>query len=99
MVVVMDTETGKELSNATIPGEIDDLHFDAKRKQLYASCGEGFVVVLRPTDADHVEVAAKVATAAGAKTCQFDPDSGRLYVAVPRQEGKDGPEVRVFQVK
>ncbi len=99
MVVVMDTETGKELSNAAIPGEIDDLHFDAKRKQLYASCGEGFLVVLRPTDADHVAVVAKVATAAGAKTCQFDADSGRLYVAVPRQEGKDGPEVRVFQVK
>jgi hypothetical protein len=55
--------------------------------------------VLRPTDADHVEVAAKVATAAGARTCQFDPDSARLYVAVPRQEGKEGPEVRVFQVK
>ncbi len=99
MVVVMDTETGKELSSTAIPGGIDDLHFDAKRKLLYASCGEGFVVVLRPTDADHVAVAAKVATAAGAKTCQLDADSGRLYVAVPRQEGKDGPEVRVFQLK
>ena len=99
MVVVMDTETGKELSNAAIPGGIDDLYFDAKRKQLYAACGEGFVAVLRPTDADHVEVTAKVATAAGAKTCQLDPDSGRLYVAVPRQEGKEGPEIRVFEVK
>ncbi|HVS38053.1 MAG TPA: hypothetical protein VMS17_21005 [Gemmataceae bacterium] len=99
MVVVMDTETGKELSSAAIPGGIDDLHFDGKRKQLYASCGEGFAVVLRSTDADHVEVAAKVGTAVGAKTSQFDPDSGRLYVAVPRQEGKDGPEIRVFQVK
>ncbi len=99
MVVVMDTETGKELSSAAIPGGIDDVHYDAKRKQLYASCGEGFVAVLRVADADHVEVAAKVPTAAGAKTSQFDADSGRLYVAVPRQEGKDGPEVRVFQVK
>jgi hypothetical protein len=99
LVVVMDTETGKELGKATIPGEIDDLHFDAKRKLLYASCGEGFVAVLRPTDADHVEVATKVATASGAKTCLFDPDSSRLYVAVPRQEGKEGPEIRVFEVK
>ena len=37
MVVVMDTETGKEVGGAAIPGDIDDLHFDAKRKQLYAS--------------------------------------------------------------
>jgi hypothetical protein len=99
MIVVMDTETGKELSNAAIPGEVDDVHFDPKRKLVYASCGEGFVAVLRPTDADHVEVVAKVPTAAGAKTSLFDADTGRLYVGVPRQEGKEGPEVRVFQVK
>jgi DNA-binding beta-propeller fold protein YncE len=98
-VVVMDTETGKELGSAAIPGEVDDLHFDAKRKLLYASCGEGFVAVLRPTDADHVEMTTKVATAAGAKTSQLDADAGMLYVAVPRQEGKDGPEIRVFQIK
>ena len=99
MVVVMDTETGKELSSAAIPGGVDDLHFDAKRKQLYASCGEGFLAVLKVTDPDHVEVADKIATADGAKTCLFVPETGRLYLAVPRQQGKEGPEIRVFQAK
>lgn len=90
MVIVMDAETGKELSKASIPGEIDDLHFDAKRKLLYASCGEGFVVVLRPTDAGRIEVVAKVPTAAGAKTSLFDADLSRLYVAVPRRRARRG---------
>ena len=98
MVVVMDTETGKELGSAGIPGGIDDLHYDAKNKRLYASCGEGFVAVLRVPDADHVEVVGKVATAAGARTCQFDTDSGRLYVAVPRtrraRTGRSGGCIR-----
>ena len=99
MVVVMDTETGKEVGGAAIPGGIDDLHFDAKRKQLYASCGDGFLAVLKVADADHIEVTDKIATAEGAKTCLFDADAGRLYLAVPRQQGKEGPEIRVFQAK
>ena len=98
-VVVLDSETGKELGSAPIPGGVDDLHLDAKRKRLYASCGEGFLAVLNVTDADHVVAGDKIATAEGAKTSFFDADAGRLYVGVPRQEGKEGPEVRVFQVK
>jgi hypothetical protein len=99
MVIVMDAETGKEISSAPIPGEIDDLHFDAKRKLLYASCGDGFLAVLKVTDADHLEAVEKIATAKGAKTSLYVPETSRLYVAVPRQAGNEGPEIRVYQIK
>ena len=56
MVVVMDMETGKEITSVPIPKDNDDLFFDAKRKRLYASCGEGFIAVIRQLDADHYEV-------------------------------------------
>jgi DNA-binding beta-propeller fold protein YncE len=98
-VLVMDTETGKELSTADIVGKVDDLWLDAKRKRLFASCGDGALVVLKVTDADHVEVAEKLETPNGAKTCLYVPETGRLYLAVPRQEGKDGPEIRIYQMK
>jgi DNA-binding beta-propeller fold protein YncE len=98
-VVVMDTESGKEVGEAAIPGDVDDLFLDATRKRLYASCGEGFLAVLKVGDADKVEVVEKVPTAKGARTCLYVPATGKLYLAVPRQEGKDGPEIRVFQVK
>jgi DNA-binding beta-propeller fold protein YncE len=99
MVVVLDSETGKEVANVDIPGDIDDLYYDAKRKELFASCGEGYLAVIRQKDADHYEAAEKVATAKGARTCYYAPDAGRLYLAVPRQEDKDGPEIRVYQAK
>ncbi len=99
MIIVLDTETGKEISSVAIPDDIDDLFVDAKRKRLYAACSEGFLVVLKQTDADHLEVVEKIPTAKGARTCLFDPETSRLYLAVPRQEGKDGPEIRVFQAK
>jgi DNA-binding beta-propeller fold protein YncE len=99
MVVVLDTETGKELAGVAIPKDIDDLFYDAERKRLYASCGEGFLTVIAQKDADHYEVAEKLPTAKDARTCLFAPGLSRLFLAVPRQEGKEGPEIRVFQVK
>jgi DNA-binding beta-propeller fold protein YncE len=99
MVVVLDTESGKEIGGVEIPGGIDDLWLDAKRKRLYASCGDGFLVVLKQADADKLEIVDKIETAKGAKTCCYAADTGRLYLAVPRQEGKEGPEIRIYQVK
>ena len=99
MVVVMDTETGKEITSVPIPKDVDDLFFDAKRKRLYASCGEGFIAVIRQIDADHYEMLEKVPTTEKAKTSYFHADSSRLFVAVPRQAGKDGPEIRVYRVR
>jgi hypothetical protein len=99
MVVVVDTESGKEITGVAIPGGIDDLHLDGKRKRLYASCGDGFLVVLAQKDTDHLEVVEKIETVKDARTCLYVPDTGRLYLAVPRQEGKEGPEIRVYQVK
>jgi DNA-binding beta-propeller fold protein YncE len=99
MVVIMDSETGKEIAGIDIPGDIDDLFFDAKRKRLYASCGEGFLAVLRQVDAGKCELLTKIPTAKGARTCLFEPDSGKLYLAVPRQADKPGPEIRVYQAR
>jgi DNA-binding beta-propeller fold protein YncE len=99
MVVVMDTETGKEVATVPIAEDNDDLFFDAKTKRLYASCGDGALVVMEQQDADKYKVLEKIDTVKGARTCLYVPETKRLYLAVPRQEGKEGPEVRVYQAK
>jgi DNA-binding beta-propeller fold protein YncE len=98
-VVIMDSESGKELSSVDIPGDIDDLFMDAAHKRLYASCGEGFLAVLRAKDADHYELAEKIPTAKQARTSLFDPETGRLYLLVPRQGEMKAPEIRVYQAR
>jgi DNA-binding beta-propeller fold protein YncE len=98
-VVVMDNETGKEITSIDIPPEVDDLYYDAKRKNVYASCGEGFLAVIKQTDADNYAVVEQIPTRKGAKTSLFDAVTGRLYLAVPRQPGKPGPEIRVYKVR
>src|SRR5204863_1632673 len=62
MVVVMDSETGAEVAGVAIPADTDDVFYDAKRKRIYASCGEGYLAVIRQSDADHYELQEKVAT-------------------------------------
>jgi hypothetical protein len=99
MVVVLDSETGKEITSVAIPKDIDDLHYDAKRKKLYASCGEGFLAVIRQVDADKYELAEKFETVKQAKTSLFVEGSDRLYLAVPRQPNQEGPEIRVYKIK
>jgi DNA-binding beta-propeller fold protein YncE len=97
MVVVLDGTTGKELAGVPIPADIDDLWFDAKRKRLYATCGEGVIAVLEEKDGSF-EVVEKVPTRKLARTGLFDPTSDRLFVTFPKQ-GSNGPEIQVYKAQ
>jgi DNA-binding beta-propeller fold protein YncE len=98
-VVVLDAKTGREITGIPIPGDIDDLFYDAKRERLYASCGEGVLAVLQRNSADSFEVIERIPTGKLARTCLFDHERGRLYLPVPRQAATNNPELRVFQAK
>ena len=97
VVLALDANDGKDLWRVEIPPDIDDLFFDAKRRRLYASCGAGFLTILDEKPGGAFEVAEKIPTVKLARTCFFDQASGRLYLGVPRQSGKPGPEIRVYQ--
>jgi DNA-binding beta-propeller fold protein YncE len=99
MVVVLDSDSGKEITGIDIPGDIDDLFYDAKRKRIYASCGEGFLAVIRQNGPDKYEMLEKVPTVKDARTSFYDPATGKLYLGVPRQRGKQGPEIWVYQTR
>jgi DNA-binding beta-propeller fold protein YncE len=101
-LIVMDSDTGKILASVPIPGDVDDLSFDVRRGRIYASCGEAAIAVIRQVDADHYEALATIPTVAGARTSIFSPDSGQLYLAVPRRRDRpnqESPEVWVYQAR
>lgn len=98
-VIVLDSESGKEVANLVIPNGVDDIVYDATRKRIYASCADGFLAVIRQVDANHYEMLEKLPTVKDAKTCCFSETEGKLYLAVPRQAGKEGPEIRVYQAQ
>lgn len=99
MMVVMDSESGKEIASVPIGGEVDNLFFEAKRKRLYAVCGEGLISVIRQVSADKYEALDSIATEKTARTGLLDTEGGRFFLAVPRLAGKDAPEVRVYKIQ
>jgi DNA-binding beta-propeller fold protein YncE len=99
-LVVMDSDTGRIVASVPIPGDVDDVSFDGRRRQIYASCGDGAVAVIRQVDADRYEPVATVSTVKGARTSIFNAADGRLYLAVPRRADRPeqgAPEVWVYE--
>jgi hypothetical protein len=97
-VLVYDTTTGKESASFDIVGDTDDLFYDAARKRLYISGGEGYLDVFQEQHATSFARLAHVATAAGARTSLFVPEQARLYLAVPHR-GSQKAEIRIYQAR
>jgi len=81
----------------------DDLYYDAARKRIYASGGEGFISVFQQKDADSYVPLAKIPTAVGARTAGYVGKVGkkgfdRFYLAVPAR-AKRGAEVWIYTVQ
>lgn len=95
-LVVFDTESGRPVANLNIPGDADDIFYDAARKRVYISGGEGVIGVVQQEDADHYKAVTRIPTAVGARTALFVPELNRLYLAVPHR-GKQMAEIRVYE--
>jgi hypothetical protein len=99
-LIVLDTESGKQVSRLEGVSGIDDLWYDDAHKRVYASGGRGFEVgfvhVYQQKDADHYELSGKVPTAPGAGTSFWSPQLNHLYVAAP-SNGKHEAAILVFE--
>jgi len=96
--LVYDTASGREVGSFDIVGDTDDLFYDAARKRLYVSGGEGFIDVFQNQDANRFARLAHIATAAGARTSLFVPEQNRLYLAVPHRRGQKA-EIRFYDAR
>jgi hypothetical protein len=100
MLIVLDTESGNQITQLEgVPG-IDDLWYDAARKRIYASGGReseaGFVYVYEQKGADHYELIAKVPTRGNAQTSIWVPQLNRYYVSASGNDKEDAA-ILVFE--
>jgi len=97
MLLVIDTESGKEIARVQSVGDTDDLFYDAPHQRIYVAGGAGLLSIVAQEDADHYTPVATIPTASGARTALFVPALSRLYLAVPHR-GTQGAEIRVYAV-
>jgi DNA-binding beta-propeller fold protein YncE len=97
-MLVLDTETGKEVAQVTISRDTDDLFYDPSSKRLYVSAGEGFIDTIDQKDPDHYKRIWAQTTAPGARTSLYVPELGSLFLAVPGKDNQKS-ELRVYKPK
>jgi DNA-binding beta-propeller fold protein YncE len=95
-LLVLDTDSGKELASVDCVGDADDVFYEAATKRVFVTGGEGHLDVFGAAAAP--KRVSRVATAAGARTCLLDAEAGLLYVALPHR-GAQAAEIRVYKVR
>jgi len=95
-LVVYNLDTEKAIATVDISKEADGIYYDTKRAQIYVSCGEGFIDIIKQITADSYQPVSKIQTVAGAGTSLFIPELDLFILAVP-QTDKNKAEIRVYQ--
>jgi DNA-binding beta-propeller fold protein YncE len=102
-LLAVNTNTGKVVASLPSVEDCDDIYYDAARKRIYASGGEGFIAVFQQKDADHYALLTKIQTALGARTSGYFGKLGkkgfdRFFLAVPAR-ADHGAEVWIYTVQ
>jgi DNA-binding beta-propeller fold protein YncE len=98
-LIVVNTDTGKEVTSLDVADYVDDTAYDAAHHRLYIAGGgkDGAVSVVEQRGADDYQVIANVPTKPGAKTAFLVPELNRYYVGVPTKENQEA-QIMVFEV-
>jgi DNA-binding beta-propeller fold protein YncE len=95
-VLVLDTQSGRRITDVPCVGDTDDLFYDSQRDRLYVIGGEGFVDVFDTSAPGRYQRLAHLPTAAGARTGLWVPELHRLFVAAPHRGGQEAA-IHVFE--
>jgi DNA-binding beta-propeller fold protein YncE len=97
-LLVMDSDSGKVVSQSPSPERSDDIAFDPASGRIYVPGGDGRIFVFKQDVPDKYELLAKVTSEPGAKTCLLVPSLNRFYAAVSPGETKALGKVLIFRV-
>ena len=86
-IVIVDTQTGKELKRLPIGGWVDSMFYDPATSRIYASSGVGEVFTYQRQPDGSYKALEPVDTAVMAKTSLYSPELHRLFVSVPHLGG------------
>jgi YVTN family beta-propeller protein len=84
-LLVIDTQTGKTISSFDIDSDTDDIFYNKPNKEIYVSCGGGYIDIFTQLDANTYKENGKVETKSGARTSLFIPELNQLIVASPSE--------------
>jgi YVTN family beta-propeller protein len=90
LMIVLDTKTGKVISEVPIGDGCDGTAFDPGNGNAYSSNGEGTITVVRENKSGKYEAEETITTKKGARTICIDPVTHNIYL--PTAELGETPE-------
>jgi DNA-binding beta-propeller fold protein YncE len=92
-MLVVDSQTGKEIANLPTVEGMDGVYFDAGHKRVYVSGGRdqgiGYVFAYQQKGPDQYQTVGKIPTRSGAGTSFWSPELNRYYVAAPAHDNEE----------
>lgn len=85
-LIVYDLKTEKPVSTIDISKDADGIYYDSKRSQIYVSCGEGYIDIIRQIRPESYKPITKIQTVVGAGTSLFIPELDIFILAVPKTD-------------
>jgi DNA-binding beta-propeller fold protein YncE len=99
LMVISDIIAGKVVNTVPIGDGCDGVAFDAVKKRIYASNGEGSMTIVLQESADKYTVVENMPTKAGARTISVDKNTHKIYLSVAdRAEGSGASKPNSFTV-
>jgi YVTN family beta-propeller protein len=79
LMAVVDPDAGKLVTTVDIGGGVDAGAFNPKTQQIFMSCGEGVLTVIREDSPNKYSIVQSVPTVKGARTMTLDSASNTVY--------------------
>jgi YVTN family beta-propeller protein len=97
-LLIINSETGNIIAQIDIDSDTDDVFYDNPSKQIYVSCGGGYVDVIKQNGPDKYEVTSRIESRSGARTSLFVPELNQLLVAAPARSGSEA-QLMIYEKK
>ncbi|WP_189337096.1 YncE family protein [Flavobacterium laiguense] len=99
LMIVVDASNGKIIKTSPIGEGCDGVAFDAKKKLIFSSNGEGTITVVKEENANTFSVLETVKTQKGARTIALNKTTHQLYLptadfGIKPDPTKDNPKPR-----
>jgi YVTN family beta-propeller protein len=97
-LLVINSESGNIIAQIDIDSDTDDVFYDSPSKQIYVSCGGGYVDIIKQFEPDKYEVTTRIESRSGARTSLFVPELNQLLVAAPARSGSEA-QLMIYEKK
>ncbi len=85
-MIMINTLSGAEITELSIPGDADDMFYDAGNGCVFVSSGDGYITAVKEVTANSFRLAQSIQTFPGARTSLLDTRSGLYFLAVPQSQ-------------